>query len=469
MSWLVPMVAATAVSIGILTGVFIYLACQDRRKALALWAGGWGLYAFHAALIFVVVRLVPDSGWLKTTEWLCSIASAFLLLWGTFAWVGRRLHRRWVVAAGLCMVWVLLADAVGAGLVAGGSIPPTKVFTLKVLPVCLYLGVFVLISGVTLLRRSDTRGAGAYLAGTAMIVWGLHAFDHPFLRPVPWLAPWGFVLGSAFALTAAVGMLLVYFERAQAERQALQAQVLGAQKLESLGVLAGGVAHEFNNLLVGVLGNADLALTKLPALSQVRTCLEDIKVAAVRAAELTNQMLAYSGKGRFMIEVLDLGAVVRETAPLLAASMDGKAALEYDLAADCPVEADVGQVRQVVMNLLANAADAIGSDEGTITIATGMVDADDAYLAETYLADDLPPGRYAFLEVRDTGCGMDDATRARLFDPFFTTKFTGRGLGLAAVLGIVRGHRGAIKVDSAVGRGTTVRVLLPCAGGATMP
>ena len=434
----------------------------ERRKALALWAGGWGLYALHAALILVIERFASGSGWLRSVEWLCSIASAFLLLWGTFAWVGRPLRRRWVLAAGLSAAWVVLADAV----LAVGPVSPAAAFTLELLPVCLYLGMAVSVAGVTLLRLSDVRGAGAFMAAAALILWGLHALDHPFLRPVPWFAPWGFVLGAAFALTAALGMLLLHFERAAAERQRLQAQVLGAQKLESLGTLAGGVAHEFNNLLAGVLGNADLALRALPASSPARICLADIRAAAVRAAELTGQMLAYSGKGRFMTEVVDLAAAIEDMAGLLEASIDGKAVLRYELAAGCRIEADAAQVRQVVMNLIANAADAIGPDGGTITIAAGPA------TAEAACPDgDLPAGRCACLEVRDTGCGMDDATQARLFDPFFTTKFTGRGLGLPAVLGIVRGHRGTIRVRSAVGRGTTVRVLLPCAdaGGPTAP
>jgi len=247
------------------------------------------------------------------------------------------------------------------------------------------------------------------------------------------------------------------------DRRSLEVQVQHAQKLESLGVLAGGIAHDFNNLLVSMLGNADLALMELPTVSSARGYVEDIKIAAARAADLTNQMLAYSGKGRFLVEVFDINELVREMTNLLEVSISKKAVLKYQLCdTPCHVEADVSQVRQVLMNLVTNASDAIDQTSGIITIGTGVMEADAAYLAETYLDDDLPGGTYVYMEISDTGCGMNEQTKGRLFDPFFTTKFTGRGLGLAAVLGIIRGHRGAIKVNTELGKGSTFRVLFPC-------
>ena len=246
------------------------------------------------------------------------------------------------------------------------------------------------------------------------------------------------------------------------ERRRSEEQMRNAQKLESLGVLAGGIAHDFNNLLVGVLGNAGLALLELPEGSPAHQPIRDIEISAQRAAELTRQMLAYSGRGRFRVEAVDLSAVVEEMSQLLRRVISKQTQLSLRLARHLPaVVADATQLRQVVMNLITNASDALGEASGTVTLETGTVTADRAMLASTYLDEQLPPGEYVYLDVGDTGSGMDQATAARMFEPFFTTKFTGRGLGLAAVLGIVRGHRGAIAVDSAPGEGTRCRVLLP--------
>ena len=251
-------------------------------------------------------------------------------------------------------------------------------------------------------------------------------------------------------------------KRAEEERQKLEAKIQHTQKLESLGVLAGGIAHDFNNLLTSVMGNAELALIEMPPESPGRPYVQDVVTAAERAAQLTRQMLAYSGKGRFAVESLDLSRLVEEMAHLLEVSISKKVALKYDIAADrLPIEADPTQLRQVVMNLVTNAAEALGDRGGSVAIRTGVMTADRNYLSGTYWDEELSEGDYAYLEVADTGCGMDRSTLERIFDPFFSTKFTGRGLGLAAVLGIVRGHRGAVKIDSQPGRGTTFRVLLP--------
>jgi PAS domain S-box-containing protein len=266
-----------------------------------------------------------------------------------------------------------------------------------------------------------------------------------------------------------IGMAVIEItERKQAEEAhiALERKLLETQKLESLGVLAGGIAHDFNNLLVAILGNAELALLDLPAGSPAADSIKNVQVASRRAAELTGQMLAYSGRGRFKVEPVQLSALVDELAALLHASIPKRVLLQTDLAPNLPlVDADATQLRQVVMNLVINAAEAIGESGGVVMIATSARHADTAYLATTYLAPNLPPGQYVALEIADTGAGMDQATLDRIFEPFFTTKFTGRGLGMAAVLGIVRGHHGALKIDSAPGRGTTVTVLLPVARG----
>jgi two-component system, cell cycle sensor histidine kinase and response regulator CckA len=246
------------------------------------------------------------------------------------------------------------------------------------------------------------------------------------------------------------------------EKRVLEQQLLHTQKLESLGVLAGGIAHDFNNLLTGILGNADLALRELSPVSAARESLEDIGTAARRAAELCRQLLAYSGKGRFVVQPFDLADLVREMGHLLGVSISKKVVLRYDFAPGLPaIEADATQIRQVVMNLIVNASEAMAEETGAITVSTGRARCDAAYLRECHCADGIQPGEFVFLDISDTGRGMDRATVERIFDPFFTTKFTGRGLGLAAVLGIVRGHRGAIRVYSEPGRGTTFKLLFP--------
>ncbi|MFH1567274.1 MAG: PAS domain S-box protein [Gemmatimonadota bacterium] len=256
--------------------------------------------------------------------------------------------------------------------------------------------------------------------------------------------------------------------RAEAERLRLEQQMQQTQKLESLGVLAGGIAHDFNNILTTVLGNAQLSLMELSPMSPARTSIREIEKAAQHAADLCRQMLAYSGRSSFPRESVDLGELIAEMAHLLRASVSKKAVLKLEAEpGQPPVSADPSQIRQIVMNLVINASDALDERAGgVIGVAVEVIQCDAASLRATELADDLEPGPYLCLEVTDTGSGMDAATRARIFEPFFTTKFTGRGLGLAAVLGIVRAHRGAISVESDPGRGTTFRILLPAMAAA---
>jgi PAS domain S-box-containing protein len=251
---------------------------------------------------------------------------------------------------------------------------------------------------------------------------------------------------------------------AEEQRLQLEQQMQQTQKLESLGVLAGGIAHDFNNLLTIILGNASLALDELPSMSPARDSLWAIEKTALRAAELCRQMLAYSGQGRFIIETLRLNELVREMASLFKASLSKKVLLNLNLVDDLPsLRGDPSQIRQVVMNLMINAAEALGDRSGIVTISTGVMECRPDDLTGAYREERLAEGVYVWLEVSDTGCGMDPETRRRIFEPFFTTKFTGRGLGLSAVLGIVRGHQGALQVTSALGRGTTFKVLFPAA------
>jgi PAS domain S-box-containing protein len=250
--------------------------------------------------------------------------------------------------------------------------------------------------------------------------------------------------------------------RAEVARRHWEAQLQHTQRLESLGVLAGGIAHDFNNLLMGVLCSAELALLRLPQDAAARAEVEQIVAATHRAAGLTGQMLAYSGRGTFQVQLILLSGLVREMEPLLRAALPKTCALEFDLGESLPaIEADATQLRQVLMNLVVNAGEAVGGAAGSIAVRVGVRECDRAYLAGGVLGSEIPEGPHVSLEVADTGCGMSGETQARMFEPFFTTKFTGRGLGLAAVLGIVRGHHGAILVTSEPGRGTRVEALFP--------
>ncbi len=253
------------------------------------------------------------------------------------------------------------------------------------------------------------------------------------------------------------------------ERKRREERLQQAQKLESIGLLAGGIAHDFNNLLVGVIGNASLALDTLPAGHPVAEQLHGVVKAGEQAAHLTRQMLAYSGKGQFVVEPLNLSDLIPEMSALVQPSISKKIAIHYQLDPDLPpIRADRGQMQQVFMNLVLNAAEAIGSGAGLVSVKTGVQDLDEADTRLNQESADARPGKHVYLEVRDTGCGMDPATQARIFEPFFSTKFTGRGLGLAAVSGIVRAHKGAIQISSGPGKGSCFTVLFPEAKGAVV-
>ena len=251
-----------------------------------------------------------------------------------------------------------------------------------------------------------------------------------------------------------------------AELESAHAQLLHVQKLESLGVLAGGIAHDFNNLLAVILGRAELATAQVPEGSAARAHLSIVQETALEARMLTKQLLGYSGKGTFMVQVVDVNDLLESMVQLLRASVSRAITLSFELPTEPQViEADLTQVRQVVLNLVTNAAEAIGDRVGTVTLRTRTVDVDHAFLLQHRAQPLVPEGRYVAIEVQDTGSGMDERVRSKLFDPFFTTKFAGRGLGLAAVLGIVTGHRGSIAVSSKPSAGSLFSALFPAAEG----
>ncbi|RLL54760.1 PAS domain S-box protein [Mariprofundus sp. EBB-1] len=250
---------------------------------------------------------------------------------------------------------------------------------------------------------------------------------------------------------------------AEQERKKLQAQIEHNQRLESLGVMASGIAHDFNNILAAIMGNASMATMDLRNNPEsAEKYIERVMLSSEKAAELCKQMLAYAGKGSFDIRPINLTNMVYETHRLLEVSIPKNVSLKLDLDKNLPsVDADISQMQQIVMNLVINGSDAIAESQGTIRIQTGVMQVDREYLSSTYLDDNLPEGRYIYLDVADSGCGMNKQTLTSIFEPFFTTKPTGRGLGMSAVLGIIRSHRGAIKVESKVGVGTTFRIVLP--------
>jgi PAS domain S-box-containing protein len=271
------------------------------------------------------------------------------------------------------------------------------------------------------------------------------------------------VAGRVFAMFEDISAL----KRAADERLSLERQLLQAQKLESLGILAGGIAHDFNNLLSAILGNTDLALAELPAASSAGPLVKQIQTATLRAAELTRQMLDYAGQGERATEPLEISNAVREMGQLLATSISKKAELHLDLADELArIVADPTQLRQIIMNFILNASDAIGEKRGVISVRTGRGGRDPGFSPQ-FTIGTLPPGaETVFLEVADSGCGIDADTLPRIFDPFFTTKFSGRGLGLSATQGIVLRHHGQLQVRSRPGAGSVFRVIFPASAEA---
>jgi len=254
-------------------------------------------------------------------------------------------------------------------------------------------------------------------------------------------------------------------KRSEEVRERAEEQTREAQRMESLGVLAGGIAHDFNNLLMTILGNADITLMETPPLASSRANINEIIKASRRAAELCAQMLAYAGKGKFVTRMVNVNDLIAGMSKMFETSVSKKVSLSYEFGQNLPaVQADHTQLRQVLMNLLINASEAIGSQEGTITVSTGLLHCDQGYFQSTLTGVGRPEGDYVFLEVRDTGSGIKTEAVSKIFEPFYTTKFTGRGLGLPAVQGIVNSHNGAIKVHSEEGKGTVFTILLPAVG-----
>jgi PAS domain S-box-containing protein len=261
-------------------------------------------------------------------------------------------------------------------------------------------------------------------------------------------------VGTALDITA--------LRQAEAARLEMERNLLQTRKLDSLGVIAGGIAHNFNNLLTGIIGYLELGKMNLPKQSPVGDDIEQAMQGCYRAANLTRQMLAYTGKGIFALKQIDLNSVVCDSADLIRTTTGENTTIHTSTTPNLPfVLGDESQVRHVVMDLLINAFESLGGNAGVITLGTGTQVCDNAYLYRSKLAEKPEAGLFVYVDVSDTGCGMDEETQELLFDPFFTTKFMGRGMGMAAVIGIIRAHKGAILLDSKLGEGTTFRLLFP--------
>jgi len=272
---------------------------------------------------------------------------------------------------------------------------------------------------------------------------------------------WGRVIGKAVDPERTNAEAIWIFEDITARKDSEEA-LRQAQKLESLGILAGGIAHDFNNLLTAIMGNLNLAQLKLAESHPAHVFLANVEKTIQKAADLTRQMLAYSGKGSFVVKPNDLNQIVSEMTNLLEVSIPKKITLTLGLAPGLPrVLSDASQIQQVVMNLVTNAADAIGEEEGTISLVTRSEVLEGSHVMSAQPGEHLPPGLYAVLVVTDTGCGMGTEILARIFDPFFSTKLTGRGLGLSAMLGILRGHRAGIQIQSRPGQGSRFEIFFP--------
>jgi PAS domain S-box-containing protein len=261
-------------------------------------------------------------------------------------------------------------------------------------------------------------------------------------------------------------------ERKKAEQEAeeLTGQLQQAQKMESIGVLAGGIAHDFNNLLVGVMGNAELAMLDVPQHSKMHDNLRQIFKASCRGADLVGQILAYSGQGRFAMGEQNINAIILDVSELLSAAIGKQVQLKQELMDDLPcIYGDKIQVTQLIMNLMTNASEALAGKPGEIGLRTGVRYLSAGDFPTMYMATDLKEADYVYVEVTDSGCGMDEKTQTRIFDPFFTTKVSGTGLGLAALLGIVRGHHGTLSLESRLGHGSCFTVYLPVLSSSRAP
>ncbi len=451
-------------------------ACFVRSRAVAAAMG-----AFHLALLGAVdLRHYLSGSWSPGLANLCALHAAMVLLSGLTLLAGavrrpqdleglRPWHRATACAfPAVALLWCAAVSVndqllqreitvyIAGAIAVGAAFPQPPLVSLATMGAAMAAFSFGLASVPV---HGSLEGHYLNAGGVTLVAWVLSTLL--FGNRVQDYLNRRTIARQREALDAA---------RVREEQQRLELKLQEAQRMESLGLLAGGVAHDFNNLLGAIRTNVSLALADLAPDSPIRESLDDVQVAVQRAAELSNQMLAYSGRGRFVVQPVDLSEVVSEMARLASSTVPKKCAVTLELGRGLPaVEADLAQLRQVVLNLLTNAAEAVGDQPGLVLVRTFARHCTESELSRGPLGAELPAGEYLVLEVVDDGCGMTPEVQARIFDPFFSTKFTGRGLGLAAVLGILKGHRGAIEIDSTPGKGTTFRVLFPASARPAQP
>jgi signal transduction histidine kinase/CheY-like chemotaxis protein len=489
--------AVELVTLGVLLasmGGAIALERGRRISAAAYWIAGW----MSAGIGGILVLVADELPRVAPLNHLLGSLFPFLLLAGSIA-LGDRRVPRWLLPAGLAIGLVRT-------LLAGAGLAPAAY------AIALVLEIPAVAAAGVLAQRALPRGVagpGERLVGPALVLlavagalhisWLMTGRDPATWLPVLWMIVTPVTVGVQIHATseqarralrrardrleervrertdelarANVALHAEINERRAAEalREQFARRVREAERLEALGRVSGGVAHDFNNLLGVILGNTRLCQSELPADTPAAPRLARIRAAAEHAAKLTDQMLLYAGKGSHDRKVVDVSRLVDDMEELLHASVSDGCSLEFELAPRMWVEADDTQLRQVVMNLVSNANEALADGRGRVRVTSFRRQLTAAELDDAHAPPGAAPGAYVCLEVTDTGRGMDAETRARIFEPFFTTKFSGRGLGLATVLGIARGHGGIVTLDTTPGRGTAVRVLVPAARNAVAP
>lgn len=447
MGWLIPSTVASSIGTTVLAFVYLYLWTQFRERHLWIWGASWAI----GTLVFLSAAagaLYPAAPALAGLYHLAHFTATMFLLWGAYVFAGKPLPRAWIAGGVLGILWIVLFRSAGVSFLAA------------TLPLYLFLGAVYIQTGIVFYRMGVGKGFGRKLTAWTFILWGFHKMDFPFLRPVEWFAPIGFLLGALFAFTGAVGILLVFFEKTQEQLARQEERLRQGQKMEAVGRLAGGIAHDFNNLLTVINGYADLLLARADGNEAVRREANEIRTAGVRAAALTRRLLAFSRRQVVAPRVIDPNDLVSDLCSMLRRLIGERIELVMELSPDLlRIEADPVQVEQVIVNLLVNARDAM-PEGGKITITTCNLNGTEE-LAE-WRVDGIA-GPHVAVTVSDTGCGMDAETLSHLFEPFFTTKEVGQGtgLGLAIVHGALRQCGGAVGVKSEPGKGTSFRLLFP--------
>jgi signal transduction histidine kinase len=427
LAWFVVAVSTTAI-----TGAALgYVSWRENDRALKLWAAAWLLWAVAGVSLMIIgeQQAPPHAAVLSGLVW---VASAVFFLRGTYVFAGREFPRPWYAVAAIAV-----ASAISLGM---GPAAPTGM-----IPLMLFQSVGLFATGV-LLVRSERRHTGAWLAGGALVLLALHVLDAPLLARHPYWLQWGFVLATALQLVAALGMLMLYYEQARVRLLATERALEETRRLETLGRIAGGVAHDFNNVLTIVRGHLDLMRLTQQALANEH--LSAIESAVDQAERLTRQLLAFGRRTVLQVETADVQAVIEETLQMLEKVTPKNIKLSFAAKPD-DYRARIDRVllEQIVLNLVTNARDAIDGS-GEIHVELGR-------------SESTPPT--LMLRVADDGLGMAEETKRQIFDPFFTTKRPGKGtgLGLASVHGAVTQLGGVIEVESQLGRGTRFEVHLP--------